>query len=52
MLAVTKSDMLDDELKKAVMEHLPGAIQTVLISSITGYGVQDLLDILWKDLHE
>ncbi|MFB0973746.1 MAG: GTPase ObgE [Bacteroidales bacterium] len=52
VLAVTKSDMLDDELKKAVMEHLPGAIQTVLISSITGYGVQDLLDILWKDLHE
>lgn len=51
VLAVTKADLLDDELRSAVMSHLPGAIQTVLISSVTGYGVQDLIEILWKELH-
>lgn len=51
VLAVTKADLLDGELTKAIMEHLPGAVTTVLISSVSGYGVQELLDILWKELH-
>ncbi|MDR0429735.1 MAG: GTPase ObgE [Tannerellaceae bacterium] len=52
VMAITKSDMLDDELVKALSEELPEGIPSVFISSITGYGIAELKDILWKELNK
>jgi GTP-binding protein len=51
LLAITKSDMLDDELKEAVKKEVPKEIPSVFISSITNYGIADLKDLIWKSLH-
>ena len=52
VLAVTKCDLLDDELRKEVKRHLPRKIPTVMICSYTGEGIQELKDILWQKLNE
>ena len=52
VLAVTKSDMLDDELKKEIKKHLPRKIPTLFICSLTGEGIPQLKDILWNTLNE
>lgn len=49
VLAITKSDMLDEELIEALSEDLPD-IPFVFISSITNYGITELKDMLWKEL--
>lgn len=51
LLAVTKSDMLDDELKKETKKHLQKNIQYIFISSLTGEGIPQLKDMLWKTLN-
>ncbi|MDR1500370.1 MAG: GTPase ObgE [Tannerellaceae bacterium] len=51
VLAITKSDMLDEELIQALSADLPQGIPTVFISSITGQGLEELKDILWKELN-
>lgn len=51
VLAITKSDMLDDELMEMLEEHLPENVPHVFISSLTGLGIQQLKDILWKELN-
>ena len=51
VLAITKSDMLDDELIAALGEELPEGIPHVFISSITGLGITELKDLLWKELN-
>ncbi|GHV20621.1 GTPase Obg [Bacteroidia bacterium] len=51
ILAITKSDMLDDELEEALSEDLPG-LPSIFISSITQKGIQKLKDMLWKELNE
>lgn len=48
ILAVSKCDMLDDELIEEVRASLPTDIPTVLISAVTGYGLTELKDILWR----
>jgi GTP-binding protein len=50
MLAISKSDMLDDELKKEVRKDLP-EISRVFISSVTGDGIGALKDMIWKELN-
>jgi GTP-binding protein len=52
VLAVTKSDMLDEELINALSEDLPGDLPVVFISSLTGQGITELKDILWKELNK
>lgn len=52
VLAITKSDMLDDELTEALREELPAGIVSIFISSITGYNIQALKDILWDTLQK
>lgn len=52
ILAVSKSDMLDDELKKEIKKHLPRKISTLFISSVTGEGIQKLKDIIWEKLNK
>ena len=50
IIAVSKSDMLDDELKEAITKELPKNIPHIFISSVSGAGLQKLKDILWKEL--
>lgn len=50
VLAISKSDMLDDELIQEISLHLPD-IPTVFISSITGFGIPALKDTLWRELN-
>lgn len=51
VLAVTKSDLLDDELIGMLRETLPDNVSVVFISSVTGYGLDELKDVLWKALN-
>lgn len=52
VLAITKSDMLDEELIEALSQDLPEGIPYVFISSITGLGIVELKDLLWKELNK
>lgn len=47
ILAISKSDMLDDELRQAIEETLPSDLPHVFISAVTGSGITELKDILW-----
>lgn len=51
VLAITKSDMLDEELIEMLEENLPTDIPHVFISSLTGMGIPMLKDILWTELN-
>jgi GTP-binding protein len=52
IIAISKSDMLDEELKAAILKELPEAIPHIFISSITQQGLVDLKDLLWKTLNQ
>lgn len=49
VLAITKSDMLDEELMEAIEPTLP-AVPHVFISSVAQYHLQELKDLLWREL--
>lgn len=51
LLAITKSDMLDEELKMELAKELPTDLPTIFISSITQQGITELKDLIWKTLH-
>ena len=51
IIAVSKSDMLDDELKEAISKELPKNIPHLFISSVTNTGLVELKDLLWKTLN-
>ncbi|MCI6103566.1 MAG: GTPase ObgE [Bacteroidales bacterium] len=51
VLAVTKCDLLDDELIDMLRAELPEDVQVVFISAVTGQGIQELKDILWAELN-
>ena len=51
VLAISKSDMLDEELMQEITLDLPEDIPYVFISSITGYGIPVLKDVLWRELN-
>ncbi|MEG0947941.1 MAG: GTPase ObgE [Bacteroidales bacterium] len=50
VLAITKSDMLDDELIEEIKKDLPD-IPCVFISSVINMGLTELKDILWRELN-
>ena len=52
ILAITKCDMLDEELIEMLEPTLPENVPHVFISSITGMGIQELKDILWTELNK
>ncbi|GGF65069.1 GTPase ObgE [Wenyingzhuangia marina] len=52
LLAITKSDMLDDELKAEMEQELPEGIKTMFISSVANIGIMELKDELWKMLNK
>ena len=47
VLAISKSDMLDEELMAEMAKELPEGIPYVFLSSVTGQGVTELKDLLW-----
>ena len=52
LLAISKSDMLDDELKQEIANDLPEGVETLFISSVAQMGLTELKDKLWKYLNE
>ena len=48
VLAISKSDMLDDELMAEMEKELPEGVPHVFISSVTGQGITELKDLLWS----
>ena len=51
VLAVTKCDLLDDELIDMLKETLPTDLPVVFISAVTGKGLDELKDVLWRELN-
>ena len=51
VLAITKSDLLDEELQQMLSEDLPEDLPHVFISAVTGKGITELKDILWQALN-
>lgn len=51
LLAISKSDMLDDELKKEISKTLPENVPHIFISSVAQQGLDELKDQLWKMLN-
>ncbi len=52
ILAVSKSDMLDQELKDEISQDLPQNITCLFISSVAQQGLMDLKDAIWQKLNE
>lgn len=50
LLAISKSDMLDEELTQAIEKELPTHMPHVFISSLTGKGISRLKDMMWDAL--
>ena len=51
ILAISKSDLLDDELKAEIRQELPSDLDCLFISSVAQQGLQELKDKLWKVLN-
>ena len=52
VIAISKSDMLDDELKNAIEKELPQHIPHIFFSAITGQNLPQLKDLLWNTLNK
>ena len=50
ILAVTKCDILDDTMMQQLRTHLPEGIDCIFISAVSGYHIQELKDLLFKNL--
>ena len=51
VLAVTKCDLLDEELIEMLKDTLPQDLPVVFISAVTGFGLEELKDVLWRELN-
>ncbi len=51
LLAISKSDMLDEELKTEIKQDLPKGVKCLFISSVAQTGLMELKDELWKMLN-
>ena len=52
LLAISKSDMLDDELQEELTKTLPEGIKTVFFSSVAQQGLMELKDLIWSQLND
>lgn len=52
VLAISKTDLADEEIIEELKKDLPEEIPALFISSATGKGIQELKDLLWKILNE
>jgi len=51
ILAISKSDLLDEELKEEISKELPKDISSIFISSVAQQGLIELKDLIWKKLN-
>ena len=52
VLAISKCDMLDEEMIGQMKNELPEDVRSVFISSVSGMGIDELKDILWEELNK
>ena len=52
VIAISKSDLLDDELMAAIKNELPRELPHIFISSVTNKNISELKDLLWRALNE
>lgn len=51
LLAISKSDMLDRQMKEDMEKQLPAGVEHIFISSVSGEGLKELKDMLWEALN-
>ena len=51
ILAITKADMLDDDLTEEIRQQLPQDVPHVFISSVAGKNIMQLKDLIWEKLN-
>ena len=51
VLAISKRDLIDDELRASIKKQLPKNIPTVLLSAVAGHGINELKDLLWQQIN-
>lgn len=51
LLALSKRDLIDDELEQMLAQTLPSDVPALFISSATGHRIQELKDLLWRTLN-
>jgi GTP-binding protein len=52
VLAITKSDMLDDELMQEMKKEVPQDVPSIFISSVAQKGINELKDLLWTEINK
>ncbi|MCH2223327.1 MAG: GTPase ObgE [Crocinitomicaceae bacterium] len=52
LLAISKSDMLDEELKSEIKKELPKKVKSMFISSVAQMGIVELKDLIWETLND
>ncbi len=52
VLGISKSDLIDDELRSLIEPHLPKGIPHVFFSAVTGEGLMELKDLLWNTMQK
>ncbi len=52
ILAISKCDMLDEQMIEEMKSMLPEGIQTVFISSVSGLGISELKDLIWTEINK
>lgn len=52
ILAISKCDMLDEQMMGEMKSMLPEDIQTVFISSVSGLGISELKDLIWTEINK
>jgi GTP-binding protein len=52
LLAISKMDMLDEELLMEMKKEIPVDVPSVFISAVTNKGIQEVKDLIWKTLHD
>jgi len=50
VLAITKSDIIDETMMQQLQQHLPTDIEHIFISAVTGYHIAELKDLLYRKL--
>jgi len=51
IISVSKADLLDDELKAEISAEFPEGKKPIFFSGVTGEGLMELKDAIWKKLH-
>jgi GTPase len=52
LLVITKSDLIDDELQQMIDQEIPETVDRIYISAVTGKGLNNMKDRVWKLLNE